>query len=144
MENTYYYGYKITNLINGHLYIGMHQLTLNDHDYKPSVGDTKFPDGYIGSGKLIHEAYKLYGIDQFKLEIIKECNTYEEINKWEREIVNSKFIDRTDTYNIKIGGKKLYNYGDTSKRKTQKHILKSDDDNDIVKTAFNDLKFLRK
>lgn len=76
MNKIKYYGYKITNLVNGHVYIGIHQLVLDDSiSYIPSVGDTKFPDGYTGSGKLIHEAYKLYGIDKFKLEIIKECDT---------------------------------------------------------------------
>ena len=87
----YYYLYKITNLINGKIYIGVHRTYhLND--------------GYMGSGKNIQNAIKKYGIENFEKEILKWFESEEEMYDEEAEIVNEDFIKRNDTYNIIEGG----------------------------------------
>jgi group I intron endonuclease len=51
--------YIITNLINGKQYVGSH------------CGDEN--DTYLGSGKIFLKAYKKYGKENFKREILEEC-----------------------------------------------------------------------
>ena len=51
-----YYGlYKITNLVNGKMYIGQH------------VTDN-LDDGYMGSSKILKHAIKKYGLQCFRKE----------------------------------------------------------------------------
>jgi len=93
----YIYLYKITNLINDKIYIGIHK-TYN------------LEDCYMGSGILIKQAIKKYKIENFKKEILYFFNSYEEAYLKEKEIVNENFINRKDTYNIAIGGKGSFDY----------------------------------
>ena len=85
------YTYKITNLINGKYYVGIHKGELDD--------------SYYGSGKAIKEAIKKYGKDNFSKEIIKVHQNIEEAWIFEREIVNQSFVDNPHTYNMHLGGK---------------------------------------
>lgn len=87
----YHYLYKITNLINGHFYYGIH--STNNLD-----------DGYMGSGTCLHEAYEKYGIENFQKEILKFKDTREEISNLEREIVNIDLVKDQNCYNIRLGG----------------------------------------
>jgi hypothetical protein len=59
MEQNYIgYIYITTNLINNKKYIGQHK-------------SKSFDLNYLGSGKLIVEAIKKYGKDNFKTEVIE-------------------------------------------------------------------------
>lgn len=93
----YYLIYKITNKINGMIYIGKHKTKNKD-------------DGYMGSGLRINRAIKKYGISNFDKTILFECSSEEEMNKIEAEIVNEDFIARDDVYNIKLGGDGGWDY----------------------------------
>lgn len=93
----YYLIYKITNNVNNKIYIGKHQTENKD-------------DGYMGSGKIIKRAIEKYSIDKFTKEILYECNSLEEMNEKEAEIVNEEFVSRLDTYNIKLGGQGGFDY----------------------------------
>ena len=57
--------YKITNTVNGKIYIGQHK-TKNIND------------GYMGSGKLIKRAIEKYGIDKFVREILETISSRSE------------------------------------------------------------------
>lgn len=88
----YHYFYKITNKINGKFYYGVHNTS-------------KLDDGYFGSGKLLKEAYKKYGIENFEKEILKYFDTMEEVFNYEKEIVNESIIKNENCYNIMLGGR---------------------------------------
>jgi hypothetical protein len=89
----YYTVYKITNIKNGNIYVGVHRTTdLND--------------AYMGSGGQIKKAIKLYGLANFKKEYIAIFDNAEEMFNMESEIVNVHFTKRKDTYNVCPGGVK--------------------------------------
>lgn len=87
----YHYLYKITNLINNKIYIGIHSTENID-------------DGYMGSGKRIKAAIQKYGIDNFSKEILSYYPSLDEALIAEKETVTEDFCKRADTYNIAIGG----------------------------------------
>ena len=88
---TYYGIYKITNLTNGKMYIGKHKTSNID-------------DGYMGSGIVLNQAIKKYGVENFRKEWLMFCEDEDEMNYMERVFVDQTWVDRSDTYNLKIGG----------------------------------------
>lgn len=93
----FYTIYKITNKINGKIYIGKHQ-TKN------------LKDSYMGSGTLLNHAIEKYGISNFDKEIVYIFDTKFEMNSKEAELVTEEFCARNDTYNICVGGKGGFSY----------------------------------
>ena len=91
-SNYYGYIYITTNLLNGMKYIGQHS-------------SNTFDKNYYGSGKLIKQALKEYGRENFKCEIIEWCSSYEEINEREIYWINYYNADANDEfYNLAYGG----------------------------------------
>ncbi len=87
-----YYIYKITNLCNGKIYIGIHKTKSVD-------------DSYMGSGKLLKAAIKKYGRENFKKEILETFDNEEDMIVREQELVTSEFVLDETNYNIMPGGK---------------------------------------
>jgi group I intron endonuclease len=93
----FYTIYKITNKIDGKIYIGKHQ--------------TKdINDGYMGSGKHLRRAIAKYGIENFSKEILFQFDNEAEMNTKESELVTEEFCMREDTYNLCPGGKGGWGY----------------------------------
>lgn len=68
----YGYIYKTTNLINNKIYIG--QKKSNEF----------LNEKYLGSGKILRQAIDKEGKQNFKVELLEECESAQELN--EREI----------------------------------------------------------
>lgn len=84
------YVYKTTNLINGKIYIGAHKSKRKN---------------YLGSGKILKQAIRKYGRDNFTNIIIEHCDS-EEI-MFEREKYWIKYYESQNPnigYNIHDGG----------------------------------------
>jgi len=110
-ENKYGYIYLTTNLINGKIYIGQHSLKSTQYNYK-------------GSGKKLLRAFKKYGKENFKTEIIEWCNSFDELNEREKY-----WIDKYDSrnrkkgYNITEGGQGTpgFRHSEETKEKISEH-----------------------
>ncbi len=106
----YIFIYSITNKVNGKKYIGYH-------------ATNNMEDGYMGSGIAINKAYKKYGKEKFKKNILEHCN----INNWrEREIYWIKKLDTySNGYNLTLGGEGMLGYKmtkETIEKIRQHHI----------------------
>lgn len=90
--NTIYYTvYRTINTINNKEYIGVHA--------------TKNPnDSYLGSGKNLKKAIEKYGETSFKKEILHIFDNSDDMYNMEKMLVDSLYVSREDTYNIKEGG----------------------------------------
>ncbi len=86
------YLYKITNLLNGKIYIGVHF-------------SKRISDQYMGSGSAIKKAIKKYGKHNFTKEILEYFESDQAMFDREREVVNESFVLNSETYNLVIGGK---------------------------------------
>ena len=62
--------YCTKNLVNGKIYVGQHTTSNLD-------------DGYLGSGKILHEAIKKYGKENFKTRHCCYCDNKEDLDKAE-------------------------------------------------------------
>ena len=93
----YHYLYKITNIITGEYYIGIHSTDNLD-------------DGYFGSGRLLKKLIEEFGKDQFKKEILKFCKNRLELLNYEEQYVNENTLNDKKCLNLICGGLGAYYY----------------------------------
>lgn len=95
------YIYKITNKINGKVYIGQTRKSIkqrwNDHK---AISNSPEKQGY---DYPLYRAFRKYGIENFKIEEIEKCH-FEKLN--EREIYWIKYYNsiKENGYNQLLGG----------------------------------------
>lgn len=88
----YGYVYKTTNLLTNKIYVGQHK-------------SQSFDESYYGSGKILRAEISVHGIENFKCEVLQECNSEEELNT--AEILWIKELDSRNSeigYNLASGG----------------------------------------
>ncbi|GAA5497751.1 GIY-YIG nuclease family protein [Lactiplantibacillus plajomi] len=93
MKNVYGYTYRITNQINGKIYIGKKESPV-------------FVKTYFGSGKLIQRAIKKYGLENFTIDVLGYYQTLEALNQAEIDAI-AKYQSNFQYghgYNIASGG----------------------------------------
>ena len=117
--------YKITNLINGHSYIGLSTHIEDRWQYHK----TKY-NWEREKDKLLYKAIIKYGIDNFKFEVLEECSP-EQLSDKEKY-----YIEKYDTYhngyNMTTGGED--HHGESH----PKHKLSKEDVIDI-RTRYDNL-----
>lgn len=69
-QENYGYVYKITNNLDGKIYVGLR-------------GSSRFDESYWGSGVHITRAIRKHGVENFSREILEWCKSKEELNQRE-------------------------------------------------------------
>ena len=97
--NKSYIIYKVTNKINGKIYIGK---TYNlEKRKKQHIGD-------INNGLPFHNALKKYGVNNFEWEIVDKANSDSEIREkeiqWIKKCNSCISFPNSNGYNITLGG----------------------------------------
>ena len=118
----YYLIYKITNKLDNKIYIGKHKTETKDDDY-------------FGSGLLLGRAVEKHGKENFVKELLFECNSLDEMNQREIDIVDEEFIARPDTYNIMLGGQGGFDYINKNKLWKTDAWLKTTSPNGVLGQA---------
>lgn len=90
--------YKTTNLLNGKVYIGVHECT----DVCRHLIEGKCT--YLGSGSTIGRAISKYGKQNFARETLSTFLTQDEVLAAERMIVNEEWVKSNKNYNSTLGG----------------------------------------
>tara|TARA_R110000868_G_scaffold12456_12_gene59591 strand:+ start:1502 stop:2437 length:936 start_codon:yes stop_codon:yes gene_type:complete len=110
IEKKHNYFYKITNLVNGKYYYGIHSTN-------------NLEDGYMGGGDAIKASVKRYGKENFIKEIIVDYLTRKEASDHEAVVVNVELVKLSECYNIKTGGDNEYTHSEETKKKMSKSSI---------------------
>ena len=106
--------YCRTNLVNGKRYVGKAK------DIKVREYTWKSTTPY--AGRYINRAKAKYGIENFKLEILKDNINEEELDNWERYYIVKLNTKAPNGYNLTDGGDGLKGYKPTKETLRKKSI----------------------
>ena len=94
--------YKVTNKINGKVYVGQ---TIHSLEHRRS-GHERDARCKKKTTVKFHNALLKYGYDNFDWEVLKECTTQEELDYYEDYYIKEfNSTNREKGYNLKSGGK---------------------------------------
>ena len=122
-----YIVYLTTNLINNKIYIGVHG-TENPNEWDHYLGCAVFdnvPNSYNKRQTPFQCAVAKYGPKNFHRKTLRVFDNLQDALDLERWLVCPSFIERTDTYNITLGG--------GMPPTLEKHIYQYDLDGNFVK-----------
>jgi len=91
--------YKITNMVNGKIYIGKAEKSIQER-FLAHIDCAKKK-----VNKHLYDAMNHYGFQNFDVNMVEKCNSIKELN--EKEMYWIKFFNSTDKnigYNIALGG----------------------------------------
>ena len=94
--------YKITNKINGKIYIGQSiniNKRINEHFWK------SFNQKDVSFNSILHQAIRKYGKENFSWEVLQECDV-KEIDSLEKKYIEQYDCISPKGYNILPGGQK--------------------------------------
>lgn len=104
--------YLRTNTVNGKQYVGQTN-DMKKRDYQ------WFNTNWFYAGTYITNARNKYGTENFKTEILKECDTQDELNHWEQYYIKELNTKYPNGYNLTDGG-----YGRSGYKMTEEQRLK--------------------
>ena len=111
--------YKITNTINGKVYIGLTTLTL-EYRWKRHLTEGRNPK----NKKHLYLAMRKYGEEAFKPEIIAETDNFETLGKMERYYIRSYDSTNPDKgYNLTRGGEKNQHDGNPQSKLNVEDVI---------------------
>lgn len=91
--------YKVTNTINGKVYVGITNQTFKVRWYKHCS------DSLRGSEFPLHNAIRKYGVDNFTIELLEICDTLEQLKEREKFwIIELQSKVDKNGYNLTDGG----------------------------------------
>lgn len=106
-DKTYKYVYQTKNLVNGKTYVGYHCTNdLNDGYIGCGCRSLAYAKGIIKHGlksAFLRSVVK-HGYENFKKEILSFYDTVEECLEEEAFLVDKKWVNSKDNYNLKVGG----------------------------------------
>ncbi len=91
MKLKIHYLYKVTNVITGNFYIGMHSTS-------------NINDGYLGSGLRLIRSVSKYGAENFTKEILEYCDSREILAKREFDVIDESVVNHPLCMNLRRGG----------------------------------------
>jgi group I intron endonuclease len=98
--------YKITNRVNGKIYIGKWQGKSVERRWQIHCQTAQ-----SGRGFYLHNAIRKYGVEVFTIEVLATANTKEELSALERSLIlEYKAVDPQIGYNLAKGGEGGFSY----------------------------------
>ena len=111
--------YKITNQLNGKVYIGQ------SNDIQRRWKEHKRPSKFLPSKTKLYEAFKEYGIENFSFEVLEECEE-EQLNEKEKYYIN-KYNSIENGYNMSMKDNYISKLNKDIAEEIQERIKNTDD-----------------
>lgn len=100
----YGYIYKITNIVNGKIYIGKTKYSIESR-FRGHIKCAHREDTHSNTGSYLHKAINKYGEDNFIIEVLDIAESLSELNEKEKYwIFTLNSCDKFIGYNIAKGG----------------------------------------